>query len=210
MQRKRSISGALVAALFATALARPADAQVKISQELMASSDAGEKAVTRTIGNMDMGQYHVWGMLDAAHGSRRYFGKLSLHKEARGRWEQVFELEKGNGDPAKIGTGVGYDMPMPKGAYLNVHVLPFGAEVNAKPGQGLLREIDIDAFGGYERKGFYMEGMMHASLPYGTGKKEYAGEISAGKKINSRFAGQVTLAHYGSASARADLKCKIR
>ena len=211
----RKTRNATAAAVITGALAQPLYAQEprepqsqtgpKITQEFMVSSNPKERGMSRTIGVYERDGYEAFGLLDVAlrrAESPDYFLILSGHRKVGKGAELVFETVKAKGKPADFGIGMGYDFPLPDKYRFNVHALPLNMESG-----GIARRSELAMFGGAKlKKGYYVDGRMQLTFPYGE-RTEYTGEIAAGKKLSDRFALQGTFARNKRGSAvRADLK----
>lgn len=182
----------------------------RITTEVMASSNPDERGVSRTIGSYSGREFKLFGMFEAAlkrpqkggepRGGPDYFLLLAGHRELKKGIELVAEGTKARGGPADLGIGLGYDVHMPKGAYLNPHVLPLNFTAN-----GVARRSEVELLGGYEKNRYYADGRMQLSIPYHQ-RRECVAELAMGKKLG-RFAGEVSVAHNSRGNAvRGDLK----
>lgn len=166
-----------VAAALLAALAAPVNGQ-SLTQQVMTSLNDKEGTMSRTVANYAKGDTRVFGMFQIDSGTEpSYFGWLGTHRELEKGLELVAEAKKKNGGTVNFGAGLGYDVPMPERAKLNIHLLPL------RYGGGFEKEVEISIFGkaGLPRR-FYVEGFAEVDLPY-NGKPETHAEFAFGRQV---------------------------
>ena len=183
----------IAAAVIGACLATPAAAQ----------TINNEGRVARSIGVYDDDKYGVFGMFEVSGNKPVYFGKLAVHRELRGGFEAVGETQKKKGEAPEFAFGVGYDMPLPRRAYANIHFLPLHLD-----GSRVTKEMTVEGFGGIDiGRGYYAE--MRGELPF-AGERKPSIDVALGKEIKKGLSAEIQVSVGSTRTVRAGIRKQVR
>lgn len=154
-----------------------AEAQ-SISVESLRSPTPDKSKALRFDGIYSSDDFSAFGFLDFLGDFDSFYHELYLRKNLFGKSGVQFETNGGTGYGPVFRFGYIADIPMPKGAYMNLKLLPWNVTLSLAIPEfqaGLYGHADLP-------EGFYVDGWADYTVGRGS-KPSFLTEISAGKKI---------------------------
>ena len=168
----------------AFALSGRAEAQSVSTESMAVAPNAKESKILRFDGSYNKRDFSAFGFLDfQGRNLDNYYGEIYLRQNIGRNTGLQFEINGGAGFGPVYRAGYIANMPMPKGAYMNVKILPLSIMNHQILGQyqvGLFGHADLP-------KGFYLEDWTDYTIEKDA-KPSVLTEFTGGKNITKKLA----------------------